>query len=104
MPDYRLLLVLHAVVPELHDLLQVMLLSDGSVTRHLQLLTDLPVQVVSLCRMSHQSKAWRWFASGIHFTTVLPHMQWQSFLVASTHLVTSIWVCWHSRHAWEHKL
>ena len=27
--------------------LQVMLLSDGSVTRHLQLLTDLPVQVVS---------------------------------------------------------
>ena len=28
-------------------LLQVMLLSDGSVTRHLQLLTDLPVQVVS---------------------------------------------------------
>lgn len=50
--------ILHAAVPELHDLLQVMLLSDGSVTRHLQLLTDLPVQVVSLCSVSHQSNAW----------------------------------------------
>lgn len=29
------------------DVVQVMLLSDGSVTRHLQLLTDLPVQVVT---------------------------------------------------------
>ena len=37
----------------LRDLLQVMLLSDGSVTRHLQLLTDLPVQVVSRIRAMH---------------------------------------------------
>jgi len=49
--------VLHAAVPKLRDLLQVMLLSDGSVTRHLQLLTDLPVQVVSLCSMSHKQRA-----------------------------------------------
>lgn len=37
-----------------------MLLSDGSVTRHLQLLTDLPVQVVSpavfAAAVSHKTK------------------------------------------------
>lgn len=32
--------------------MQVMLLSDGSVTRHLQLLTDLPVQVVGGLQLS----------------------------------------------------
>lgn len=75
----------HAAVLNLQDLLQVMLLSDGSVTRHLQLLTDLPVQVVSLCSMSHKSNAWPWCASAILLSAILPHVCTVAIIFASIH-------------------
>lgn len=80
---------------------QVMLLSDGSVTRHLQLLTDLQVQVVSpLCRSAFIRQAFSSFwrralHTSIHLQCSLAHTFRQTHVASakSIHALAKVLSC-----------